>query len=149
MRRLKQTVFAAVAVAAIACLPIRPAAAAGPLLFAPWALGHIVLPLIVASAAASVQPQVPGYYGGAPGYYGGAPGSYAPPNYYYPPASMYYAPSRGYYPQAYYRPGPGYALPAPRFYSPLRGYYPSRPTYSGPYGGQGSYRSGSFGYRRR
>jgi hypothetical protein len=143
MPGLKQTVFAAVATAAIVCLPIRPAAAAGPLLFAPWALGHIVLPLILASAAASAQPQAP--YPPSPGYYGGAPG-YPPPNYYARPPS-YYAPSPG-YPQAYYRPPLSYAPSMPRFYARPRGYYPSRPPYYGAYGGQGSYRSGGFGYRR-
>jgi hypothetical protein len=139
MARLKQTVFAAVATAAIVCVPIRPAAAAGPLLFAPWALGHIVLPLIAASAAASAQPQAP--YPSSPGYYGGAPGYYAPPNY-------YVRPPLGYYPQAYYRPPPSYAPPMPRFYAQPRSYYPSRPPYHGAYGGQASYRSSGSGYRR-
>jgi hypothetical protein len=142
MQGLKRTVFAAVAIATIACLPIRPAAAAGPLLFAPWALGHIVLPLIAASAAASAPPQAP--YPPSPGYYGGAPGYYAPPNYYARPPA-YYAPSPA-YPQAYYR-APLYSLPMPRFYSQPRGYYPSRAPYYGPHGGQGPYRSGGFGHR--
>jgi hypothetical protein len=144
MPGLKQTFFAAVATAAIVCLPIRAAAAAGPLLFAPWALGHIVLPLIVASAVASSQPQAP--YPPSPGYYEGAPGYYPPPNYYVRPPT-YYAPSPG-YPQAYYRPPLSYAPSMPRFYARPRGYYPSRPPYYGSYGGQGSYRSGGFGYRR-
>jgi hypothetical protein len=145
MPGLKQTVLTAVATAAIVCLPIRPAAAAGPLLFAPWALGHIVLPLIVASASAPAQPQAP--FPPSPGYYGESPG-YAPPNYYARPP-VYYAPSQGYYPQAYYRPTLSYTPPMPRFYAQPRGYYPSRPPYHSSYGGQGSYRSGGFGYRRR
>jgi hypothetical protein len=143
MPGLKQTVLAAVATVTIVCLPIRPAAAAGPLLFAPWAWGHIALPLILASAAASA-PQAP--YAPSPGYYGGAPGYYAPPNYYVRPPA-YYAPSPG-YAQAYYRPPLSYAPPMARYYAQPRGYYPSRPPYYGPHGSQGSYRSGGFGYRR-
>jgi hypothetical protein len=146
MRGFKQTVFALVATGAIVCLPVRPAAAAGPLLFAPWALGHIVLPLIAASVAASVQPQSP--YPPSPGYYGGAPGYYASPNYYVRPPA-YYAPPAGYYPHAYYRPQVPYAMPPPRSYAQRPGYYPSRAPYYVPYGGHASYRSGSFGYRRR
>lgn len=138
MPGLRQTVLAIVATAAIACLPIRPAAAAGPLLFAPWALGHIVLPLIFASAAASSQPQAT--YPTGPAYNGGAPGYYPPPYYARPP--VYYAQAPG-YPQAYYRPRPSYAPPMPRLYAPPRGYYPSRPPYYGAYGRQGSYRSGA------
>ncbi len=132
MPGLKKTVFAAIATAAIVCLPIRPAAAAGPLLFAPWALGHIVASVIVASAAAVAQPQVP--YPVNPSYYGGAPGYYAPPNY-YPRPPGYYAPSPGYYPQPYYRPALAYAPAMPRL------------PYYGPYGGRASYRSGGFGHR--
>jgi hypothetical protein len=144
MPGLKQTVFATVATAAIVCVPIRPAVAAGPLLFAPWAWGHIVLPLIAASAAASAQSQTP--YPPSQGY-SGAPGYYAPPNYYVrPPVS--YAPSPGYYPPAYYRPSLYYVPPAPRFYAQPRSYYPSHPSYYGRYAGQGSYRSGGFGYHR-
>ena len=144
MPRLKQTLFAAVVTAALVCLPIKPAAAAGPLLFAPWVLGHIVLPLVVASAVASAQPQAP--YPAGPGYYGGTRGYYAQPNYYVPPPT-YYTPSPG-YPQAYYRPPLFYAPSMPRSYAQPRGYYPSRPPYYGGYGGRGSYRSGGFGYRR-
>jgi hypothetical protein len=142
MRRLKQTVLATIAVAAIACLPIRAASAAGPLFFAPWALGHIVLPLIAASVAASSQPQAP--YPQGSGYYGG-PGYYASPYYARPP--VYYAQPPA-YPQPYYRPPLSYASPMPRLYAPPRGYYPARPSYYGPYGRQGSYRSGGPGYRR-
>lgn len=144
MPALRQTVFAAVATAAMVCLSIRPAAAAGPLLFAPWALGHIVLPLIVASVAASAQAQAP--YPPTPGYYGGTPGYYAPPNYYGRPPS-YYAPSPA-YPQSYYRPPASYAPSMTRYYAQPRGYYPSRAPYYGPHGRQESYRSGGFGYRR-
>ena len=133
MPALKQTVFAAVATAALVCLPIRPAAAAGPLLFAPWALGHVVLPLIVASVAASAQAQAP--YPPTPGYYGGTPGYYAPPNYYGRPPS-YYAPSPA-YPQSYYRPPASYAPSMTRYYAQPRGYYPSRAPYYGPHGRPG------------
>ena len=134
MPRLKQTVFAAIATAAFVCLPIRPAAAAGPLLFAPWALGHIVAPLVWASAALVAPSPVP--YPASPGYYAGAPGYYAPPNY-YPRPPPYYAPSAGYYPPAYYRPPLSYTPGMPRL------------PYYGRYGGQASYRSAGFGYRRR
>ena len=148
MLRLKPTILATIAAALIACLPMRPAAAAGPLLFAPWALGHIVLPLIAASVAASAQPQAP--YPPGPGYYAGAPGYYAPPNYYARPPS-YFGSSQGYYPapQAYYRPALAYAAPMPRFYAPTHGYYGPRASYAGSYGAQVFYRSGGFAYRRR
>ena len=156
MPALKQTVLAAAATAALLCLPITPAAAAGPLLFAPWVLGHVIgagmrlatLPLAVASSAASVgQPRAP--YPPTPGYYGGPPGYYAPPNYYARPPVNYGPP--GYYPapQAQYRPARAYAPPMPRFYAPTRGYYAPRASYSGSHGAQGSYRSGGFAYRRR
>jgi hypothetical protein len=155
MPALKQTVLAAAATAALLCLPITPAAAAGPLLFAPWVLGHVIgagmrlaaLPLAVASSVASVgQPRA---YPPTPGYYGGAPGNYAPPNYYAQPPVNYGPP--GYYPapQAYYRPARAYAPPMSRFYAPTRGYYAPRASYSGSHGAQGSYRSGGFAYRRR
>ena len=91
----RKMLFAAVATAALVCLPVGPVAAAGPFLFAPWALGHIVLPLVAAATAAS-QPATP--YGPSPAY---APGFYAPPNYYVRPPG-YYGPSLGYYPPAYY-----------------------------------------------
>jgi hypothetical protein len=156
MPALKQTVFAAATTTALLCLPINPAAAAGPLLFAPWALGHIIsagvrlatLPLAVASSAASAgQPSAP--YPPTPGYYGGPPGYYAPPNYYARPPA-YYGPPTGYYPvpQAYYRPAPAYAPPMPRYYPQPRGYYAPRTPYSGSYGPQ-IYRSGGIAYRRR
>jgi hypothetical protein len=132
MPGLKQTIFAAAASAVLLCLPITPAAAAGPLLFAPWVLGHIIragvglatLPLAVASAASGQLPPTPGYYGGQPGYY-------APPNYYarapgyYARPPNYYARPPGYYrtPQAYYRPALAYARPMPQFYAQARGYH--------------------------
>lgn len=147
MPGLKPTIFAAAATAALLCVASRPAAAAGPLLFAPWVLGHIIragvglatLPLAVASAVSAQQPPDPGYYGGQPsyyggqpGYYGGQPGYYAPPNYYARPPGYYarppgyYARPPGYYraPQAYYRPGLAYARPMSQFYAQARGYHP-------------------------
>jgi hypothetical protein len=156
MPALKQTVLAAAATAALLCLPITPAAAAGPLLFAPWVLGHVIgagvrlatLPLVVASSAASAgQPQAP--YPPTPSYYG-PPGYYAPPNYYARPP-LYFGSSQGYYPapQAYYRPALAYAPPMPRFYAPTHGYYGPRASYAGSYGAQVFYRSGGFAYRRR
>ena len=138
MPGLKQTIFAAAATAALLCLPVTPAAAAGPLLFAPWVLGHIIragvtlatLPLVAASAVSGQLPP-PGYYGGQPGYYGGQPGYYAPPNYYARPPGYYarpqgyYARPQGYYrpPQAYSRPALAYARPMPQFYAQARGYH--------------------------
>ncbi len=171
----KQTVLAAVAAAALVCLPIRPAAA-GPLLFAPWALVHVIgaaarlasLPLVMASAAASIQqpqapyPSAPGYYGGPATYYAQS-NSYARPPAYYAPPPAYYGQPPGYYPQpspyyaapqAYYRPALAYARPMPQFYSQPRGFYASRTPYSrtpysGSYGAGGLRRSGGFAYRRR
>jgi hypothetical protein len=132
MPGLKQTIFAAAATAALLCLPVAPAAAAGPLLFAPWVLGHIIragvtlatLPLLAASAVSEQQSPPAGYYGG------GQPGYYAPPNYYARPPG-YYARPPGYYtrppgyyraPQAYSRPALAYARPMPQFYAQARGY---------------------------
>lgn len=146
MRGLKQTVFAAAATAALLCLPIRPATAAGPLLFAPWALGHIIragvqlatLPLVLASAQQPIAPYppTPGYYGGPAGYYARPPAYYGRPTAYYPAA------------QAYYRPALAYARPMPQYYAQPRGYYAPRTPYSGSYGSHFD-RSGSFAYRRR
>ena len=73
----RKMLIAGVATGALACLAVRPAAAAGPLLIAPWALGHIVLPLIAASVAASPSPAP---YATSRAYVG-APGFYPAPNY--------------------------------------------------------------------
>jgi hypothetical protein len=155
MLRLKKTVFAASAVAALALAPVTPAAAAG---LVPWIVGrHVVeavlglatLPFAVASAALSAdQPAAP--YAPTPDYGGPSPGYYAPPNYYARP-SVYYAPAPAYYAgrQTYYRPGVSYARPLPRFYEAPRGYYAPRSRYSASYGGHVPYRSGGFAYRRR
>jgi hypothetical protein len=154
MAALKSTVFTTLAATGLLCLPVTPASAAGPLLFAPWVLGHVIgagvrlatLPLLAASAASYAgQPQTP--YPPSPGYYG-APGYYAS---YYQRPPVYYGPPQGYYPapQAYYRPAPAYAPPLPRYYVPTRAYYAPRASYSGFYGAQAYYRSGSFAYRRR
>jgi len=155
MPGLKQTVVAAATAAALFWLPVTPAAAAGPLLFAPWVLGHALvlgarlatLPLIAAAAAA----QPPAQYGSDPGYYGSRAGYSAPPGYYarppayYPPPPAYYAP-----PQPYYRPALAYAAPMPQPYMQPRGYYPSRMPYAGSYGARTSFhRPGGFAYRGR
>jgi len=141
----KQTAVAATTAIALLCAPITPAAAAGPLIFAPLALGQHVLgalarlatlPLAVASAAASGG-QPPASYPPANGY-GRPPGYYAPPPGYYYPA-----------PQVYDRPALSYARPMPRLYEPPRGYYASPTRYSGFYGAQSSFRSRGFAYRRR
>jgi hypothetical protein len=157
MPALKQTVFAAAAATVLFCLPVTPAAAAGPLLFAPWALGHAILagvrlatlPLVVASAVASAA-QPPAQYPPTPGYYGGPADYSAPPNYYARPP-MYYSSPPGYYPapQAYYRPALAYAPPMPQLYAQPRGYYPARMPYSGSYGARVFHQSSGFGYRRR
>ena len=82
MRAYQQTAFAATA-SALLCVPMAPAMAAGPLLFAPLALGgHVLgavarlatLPLVAASAAWSAPPPAaeyspPGGYYGQPAYY--------------------------------------------------------------------------------
>ena len=147
----KQTALAAATAIALLCMPIQPAAAAGPLLFGPLALGwHVIgavarlatLPLAVASAAVSGQ-QPPASYPPTPGY-GGPAGYYAPPNYYPRPPGYYYPA-----PQVYYRPALSYARPMSRLYEPPRGYYASPTRYSGSYGSQVSYRSRGVTYRRR
>jgi len=156
MPGLKQTVFAATATAALLWLPVKPAAA-NPLFFAPWVLGHVIvagarlaaLPLVAASAAASAL-QAPAQYPPTPGYYGG-PTDTAPPDY-YPRAPAYYPPSPGYYPapQAYYRPAVAYAPPIPQFYAQPRGYYRARMPYSGSYGARVfSRQAAGFAYRGR
>lgn len=154
---LKRTVFAATAVAGLLCIPITPAAAAGPLLFAPWALGHAIgaaarlatLPLVVASAAVSAQ-QPPAQYPQTSGYYAGPASYYAPPSYYARPPAYYAQPPGNYFaPQPYYRPALASVPPIPRFYAPPRSYYAPREPYYGYHGGQVYPRSGGFAYRRR
>jgi hypothetical protein len=155
MPGLKQTVFAATATAALLCLPVKPAAA-NPLLFAPWALGRVIvagarlatLPLVAASAAASAQ-QSPAQYPPAPGYYGGPAGYAAPPGY-YPQPPAYYPPPPGYYPapQGYYRPAVAYAPPIPQLYAQPRGYYRARMPYSGSYGARGYFHQAAGVARR-
>jgi hypothetical protein len=145
MPRVNQISLAAIGTAALLCVSIRPAAAAGPLLLAPLALGHVIgaaarlatLPLAVTSAALS-QSQPAEY----PGAYGGSAGYYARPNY-YAGAPAYYAP------QVYNRPGFSYPRTLSRPYEQSRGYYAPRARYSGSYGPQSSYRSRGFAYRRR
>ena len=173
MHRLKMVGLAAITTTALLCIPSAPASAGGPLLFAPWALGHLLraatLPLFAAAAAVSAAPSYgygePGYgppqsyyapsYGAPPAYYG-APTYYPAPNYYpapsyysapgyYPPSIGYYPPRPPYYgaPRGYY----GYARPSVRYYGP-RGYDAApRLRYSGPHGPQGWY--GGHGYYRR
>jgi hypothetical protein len=159
MPGLKQTAFAAAAAAALLWLPVTPAAAAGPLLFAPWVLGHVIvagarlatLPLVAASAAVSAAQQPPAQYPSNPGYYGGPAGYPASPNYYAGPPA-YYPPPPAYYPapQAYYRPAVAYAPPMPQLYAQPRGYYPARMPYSGTYGARGFFhQSGGFARRGR
>jgi hypothetical protein len=138
MRGLKQTVLSAAASAALFLLPATPAAAAGPLLFAPWVLGRVIdagvrlatLPLTIASAAAAQQSAPP--YAPAPSYYGGPAGNAqprynAPPPAYYSPPPAYYTrrPANYYYPArpAYYGPSLAYARPSSRYYGQPRGYY--------------------------
>jgi len=170
MPRLKPAVLAIAGAVALASLPITPAAAAGPLLFAPWAIGHALgamarlatLPLV---AAAQFQPPAAypsgAPYGGPPqGYQPQAPAYYPPQQGYYPAPQPYYSAPQPYYaappayyaaPRAYYgaAPGYGYAPAAPRFYGPPRGDYAPRARYAGSYAPHAAYRSGGYGYRRR
>ena len=143
MRAVKQIARAAI-VTALLCVPMAPAMAAGPLLFAPWLLGdHVLgavarlatLPLVVASAATSAPPPAVAY--SPPGGYYGQPA-------YYPPPSAYYGASQAYYPGTV-----SYPYSAPRYYGPPRGYYAPASRYSGYYGAQASYRSRGYSYRRR
>jgi hypothetical protein len=144
MRAVKQIARAATATALL-CVPVPPAMAAGPLLFAPWLLGaHVLgavtrlatLPLVVASAATSAPlPAVA--YSPPGGYYGQPP--------YYPPPSTYYGASRAYYPPVMSHP----YYSAPGYYGPPRGYYAPATRYSGNYRAQASYRSRGYSYRRR
>lgn len=138
---LKASALALVGATALAVLPATPAFAAGPLLFAPWAVGHVLgamarlatLPLAV---AAQIQP--------SPGY---APQGYYPPQQgYYPAPQPYYAGPPAYYPRA---PVYGYAPAMPRPYAPPRGDYAPYARYAGSYAPHFSYRSGGYGYRRR
>lgn len=156
MHRLKMMGLAAIGTTALLSIPARPAVAAGPLLLAPWALGHLLraatVPLIAAASAAASYGQPgysapPSYYGPSYGYgqgYAPPPAYYAPPAYYPPPS--YYAAGPSYYgaPPAYY----GYARPYVRYYGP-RGYEAApRLRYSAPHGAQGWHGGGGY-YRRR
>lgn len=144
MRAVKQIARAAIA-SALLCLPMAPAMAAGPLLFAPWLLGrHVVgavtrlatLPFVAASAATSVPPPAVAY--SPPGGYYGQPT-------YYPPQSMYYGISRAYCPPVVSYP----YYSAPGYYAAPRAYYTPTARYSAYYGAQASYRSRGYSYRRR
>jgi hypothetical protein len=131
MIKVRHSILAMAAAAAIAFLPMAPAMAGGhgfrPL--HPFGLGHgllgaavalATLPLVVASSVVagvseSVAPYPSsGYAGPAYGY--APPVAYAPPRPYYAPYPGYYAPRVAYGPRAYYAPHAGY-------YS--RGYYRS------------------------
>jgi hypothetical protein len=164
MGKFKLTVLAAAAT--LTCLPVRPVEAAGPLLAAPWAVGHLLraatalatLPLSIAAAAGPAA-QSPAPYSAARAYPGGSGGYYAPPAYYptygYHPAYGYYPRSGGYYaapsysypPPAYRRPALAYARPMPTFQQAPRGYYAPGMRYSGVYGAHVFSPSRGFGYR--
>jgi hypothetical protein len=165
MRRFKPTVLAAAA--ALTCLPLRPALAGGPLLVAPWAVGHLfraasalaTLPLSIAAAAAqSPPPYYAAPYYAAPAY-AANPGGYNPGGYYAPPpyypAYNYYPRAGGYYgapaysapPAAYRPPTFAYARPMPTFQQGPRGYYAPGMRYSGWHGGQVFGASRGFGHR--
>ncbi len=148
MPNLKPVAFAAAATAALACAPITPAAAAGPLLVAPWAIGHVIAGLARLAAAASVASAAASAYPGAsysPASQAPAYGYGAPPPAYYPPPSAYpgYVAQPRYYPQPAYSPGYAYAPPRyvaapPAYYSPAvrsyqtRSYYGSIARYARP-----------------
>jgi hypothetical protein len=142
MIALKHSARGLASAAVLALLPLTPAAAAGPLLFAPLALRHVLgavarlatLPLMAAA-------QVP-----APAAYPPASAYAAAPGGYYPQGPAYYPP-----PPTYYRPAPvyGYAPAMPRYYGPPRGDYAPYARYAGSHAPHYAYRSGGFGYRRR
>jgi len=126
MHGLKRITLAGSAAAALLCIPITPAVAAGPLLLLP-VLGHAVaamarlatLPLIAASA------QSPAPYAQRPLYNAAAPNYYAPPGYIASPR-VSYAPPVAYHaaPYPYYRATQLYPWPrrdyAPRLSPSLR-----------------------------
>lgn len=161
MIRLR-TVSATTAAVALLVGHSSPVHAAGPLLFMPWAVGHmfgavaatLAAPLIVASAAAAAGQSVGEYgpgttyaapaYDAAPAYYPVAPPPAYYPAYRYSAPPAYYATIGGYHsPPAYYRP----MYSGPR-YGSARSYYARRVGYSRPYGAHFGYASG-YGYRRR
>jgi hypothetical protein len=167
MLRFKYSVIALTAAAAIACVPVLPAAAGvhGYGHLHPWGLGRglvgavvglATLPLTIVSAAlAASEPEAPEQ--ASPGYAAGGRG-YAPPPAYYaaPPAyraapQSYYAPPRAYFPAR----GPAYYPASRGYYAPradaARSYYAARPgNYGGAnYGGRGVYRGGGYGYPHR
>ena len=162
MHRFKSTGLAAISAILLICIPSVPASAAGPLLFAPWALGHLfraALPYIAGTAAASASygeriasyPQVRGYY--PPSYASQPPAYYAPRA--YTPAPTYYGPSMSsfaavprYYPApSYYGTSVAYERAYPRYLP--RG-YDAAPgmRYSAAHGAQVRYRGTGY-YRRR
>jgi len=171
MHRLKMAGLAAIGTIALLAIPSGPASAGGPLLFAPWALGHLIravtLPFAIAATAVSAsvsyaygQPYSappPSYYGPSygQGYY--PQGYAAPPAYYAAPRS--YAPPVSYYGPSYYvsrpadygygRPyGYPYGYPYGRYHG-LRGYDAApRLRYSGPHGPEAWHGGGGY-YRRR
>ena len=155
-----KAVFAALAVTTLACLPLRPALAGGPLLAAPWAIGHVVRGAvtalaIVASAVAPVVAPQPAYAAPAP-YYPNPGPYYAPQNYYVPQA---YYPPQTYYPPGYYarpptafagagyRGGGEYNRPGPSFQQGARGYYPPGLRYAGGHGTRGFSPPRGFNHR--
>jgi hypothetical protein len=130
MRKIRSSLLAGTAVAALACLPVAPALAHG------HDVGHglvgalvtlATLPLVITADVLSggrrddYYAAPPDSYGRAPAYTP-SPGYYAPPRVAYAPRPQYYAPERSYY-------GGG-----SRSYEPSRGYY-GAPRYSGSYGG--------------
>jgi hypothetical protein len=148
MNGRKHPLLAALAISAIAMMPLSQAVAGGHGygLVHPWGVargvvGAVVaiatLPLVIASAALSAvvpaEPEGPAY-GGPPAYYP-APAYYAPAPYY--GAAPYYGP-RTYSAGGYGQPGR---------YSP-RGYAPGRGGYYGAHNGGAPSRSGQYSYRR-
>jgi hypothetical protein len=160
MPGFKQALLGSAAAAALACVPMAPAAAGvhgfghvhpfglGRGLFGA-VLGLATLPIAIASAALSAGADAaPPAYAPQPGY---APQpAYAPRPAYYPAPQTYYAPPAAYYPRApayYPQPRAYYAAP-PAYYAPRANYAP-RPAYTGGYGGRVSYRSGGYAYPHR
>lgn len=128
MNRFKSAGLAAISAIPLLCIVSAPASAAGPLLLAPWVVGHLLhaaLPYLAGTVAASAS-------------YGGNAVNY-------PPERNYYQPGYGYQPPAYYAPGAYHPTPTqygppmssyavvPRYYAAVPSYYGASAAYGRPY----------------
>src|SRR5580698_3886378 len=105
MPSVKRVIFAVTATAAMACVPVAPAAAGVHGFGHPWGLGRgllgavvglATLPLTIVSAALAATDQPAA--NPSPGYEGSR--GYAPPPAYYAAPQTYYAPPPAYYARA-------------------------------------------------